>query len=116
MVAIKEYILFGFILLCMDLPVINYIMKPEYKKIVNPKNVNLVYIFCAYLLMVLSWALIKGNVLLGALTGLVIYGVYAFTLLTILPNYTLRVGMMEIIWGTFLFTVATFLTNKCKDF
>jgi uncharacterized membrane protein len=116
MIAIKEYVLFGIILLCIDLPFINCVMHPEYKKIVNPKNINLVYIFCAYLIMVLSWTFIKGNVLLGALTGFVIYGVYAFTLLTILPKYTFRIGMMELVWGTFLFTVATFLTNKCKQF
>jgi uncharacterized membrane protein len=116
MVVVKEYILFGIILLCIDLPFINYVVHPEYKKIVSPKNINLVYVFCAYLLMTLSWTLIKGNVLLGALTGFLIYGIYAFTLLTILPKYTFRVGMTELAWGTFLFTIATVLTNKLKQY
>jgi uncharacterized membrane protein len=50
--------------------------------------------------------------------GFVVYAIYAFTLACILPGYTLSFALTEIIWGTFLFTLVTFLTkiitNKLK--
>ena len=46
------------------------------------------------------------------LLGIVIYGVYAFTLAAILPEYTLSMGLTELIWGTLLYVLVTFLTKK----
>ena len=108
----KDYIIFGILLAIEDFPFVVSIIYPKYKKIIEPKKINIFYMLSAYLLMTFSWYLIKGNVLRGAIMGLVLYGVYAFTLLTILPGYTLELGLIEIIWGTLLFTTATFLTNK----
>jgi uncharacterized membrane protein len=112
----NDYILFGIVLLLLDIPFIKFVVLPLYKNVMTNTAPNVFYIICAYSLMILSWKIIQGNVLFGALTGLILYGVYAFTLLTILSNYTLQMGMTEIIWGTFLFTTATFLTNKLKNY
>jgi uncharacterized membrane protein len=72
------------------------------------------YAFIAYIAMTLAWYLIKGDVKKGALVGLVVFGTYAFTLLAILPQYTLSMALTELAWGTFLYTAATFLTNKLQ--
>ena len=108
----KKIFVFGLLLLIFDLPFIKYVMQPRYKEMFQTTDVKVIYMLCAYFLMILSWYLINGDVLLGALTGLIIYGVYAFTLLTLFPNYTLSSGLIEIIWGTSLFAFITFLTNK----
>ena len=47
----------------------------------------------------------------AAVLGLVIYGTYGFTLSAILPKYDLVFALKETIWGIFLYTVATKLTN-----
>jgi uncharacterized membrane protein len=110
----NKIFIFGLLLLLLDLPFIKYVMQPRYKIMFPDIQTNLVYMLCAYALMILSWYLINGNVMLGALTGMIIYGVYAFTLLALFPKYTLSSALIEIIWGTLLFSSITFLTNKIQ--
>ena len=67
--------------------------------------------------MTISWKIINENenpIQTATLIGFIIYAVYAFTILAIIPNYTLQLGITEILWGTILFSIATFLTNKIK--
>jgi uncharacterized membrane protein len=106
-----SFAVFTVLLLILDLPVIKYVILPNYKKINVAMNPIYIYIPLAYLAMAMSWFLIEGNVYKGALTGFVIYATYAFTLACILNGYTFSFAMTEIIWGTVLFTLATFLTK-----
>ena len=108
----NKILLFGLLLLLFDLPFIKYVVSPQYAKLNMAMNTKIVFVICAYAVMVSAWFLIKGDVGKAALVGFVIYGTYAFTLAAILPGYTLSLGMTEIIWGTLLFTVATYLTNQ----
>jgi uncharacterized membrane protein len=71
-----------------------------------------VYAFLACLVMTLAWFFIQGDVKKGALMGFIIFGTYAFTLAAILPGYTASVGLLELIWGTLLYTLATLGTNR----
>jgi uncharacterized membrane protein len=108
----NNLLLFGIIILLLDIPFVKYIIAPKYYSLNMALDTKMIYALCAYTIMILAWFLIEGDVLKGALVGLVIYGTYAFTLAAILPGYTLSFAMTEIIWGTILFTVATFLTKK----
>ena len=108
---IPPVFVFGLILLLMDVPFISTVMARKYAGI-GLRLQSPLYAFIAYLAMTLAWYVIQGDVKKGALVGLVVFGTYAFTLLAVLPQYTLSIGLTEVIWGTFLYTMATFLTNK----
>ena len=112
--TIYEILIFATIVLLLDIPFITYVMKPMYQKIGLANNTKIIFALCAYILMILSWLLIKGDLFKAALAGLVIYGVYAFTLAAILPTYTLSMALTEIIWGMILYTFATYIINKLK--
>ena len=46
----------------------------------------------------------------AAALGFVVYGTYGFTLHAVLPKYNLMLALTETIWGTFLYTITTYLT------
>ena len=48
--------------------------------------------------------------------GVVIYGVYEFTNLTILKEWKLKSALIDTLWGGILFSLTTFLTHKIKKF
>jgi len=108
----NKLFIFGIFLLFFDVPFINFIMKPMYNSIGLANNTNVIYALCAYICMTLAWFFIQGDVFKGALAGFIIFGVYVFTLLAVVPVYKLKIGLTELAWGTFLYTITTFLTNK----
>jgi uncharacterized membrane protein len=110
----KELLIFAVLIVLMDIPFITKFVGPNYHSLGMALKPKIFYALCAYLIMISSWFIIQGDVIKGAFTGFSMYGVYAFTLLSILPGYTLSFGLMEIIWGTLLFTLATIGTNKIK--
>ena len=108
----NKLILFGIIILLLDIPFIKYIIAPNYYSLNIALNPKIIYAICAYIVMISSWFIIKGDIFKAFLVGLVIYGTYAFTLASILPGYTLTFAMSEILWGALLFPAATFITNN----
>ena len=108
-----EILLFALIILLIDIPFVKYVIAPQYQKIGLALQVKIVSAALAYLAMILAWFLINGDPYKGALTGFVIYATYACTLSAVLPTYPLfPTGVIEIIWGTFLFSLATIITKK----
>jgi len=108
----KTFFIFALFLLLLDVPFINFIIKPMYNSMGFAQNTNVMYALCAYIFMTLSWYFIKSDILKAGLIGLIIFGTYVFTLLAVIPNYNLKTGLMELTWGPILFMLATFLTNK----
>lgn len=49
---------------------------------------------------------------IGALLGLVVYGVYDFTNLAILKNYPVAFVAADVAWGTFVFGAVTLIVKK----
>jgi uncharacterized membrane protein len=49
---------------------------------------------------------------IGALMGLVVYGVFDMTNLAILKNYPWSFALADIAWGTFAFGAVTLISNK----
>lgn len=49
---------------------------------------------------------------IGALLGLIVYGVYDFTNLAILKNYPLPFVAADVLWGTFIFGAVTVIAKK----
>jgi uncharacterized membrane protein len=46
----------------------------------------------------------------GALFGLVVYGTYDFTNLAILSQWTLKISIIDVLWGMFVCGVTSFVT------
>ena len=116
---LRDYLIFGTAVLCLDIPFIKYIVLPKYIKLFDSlgirMNSKLGYGLFAYLAMISSFYLIKSDnpkqmLINAALVGFAIYGTYAFTLLTILPGYTLDYGLLETFWGVILYLTATLIT------
>ena len=108
---IPPVVIFGIMLLVLDVPFISTVMGPRYTTL-GMRLQSPMYAFLAYLSMTLAWFLIRGDVKKGALIGFIVFGTYAFTLAAILPGYTSSIGLLEVIWGTTLYTLATLGTNK----
>jgi len=47
--------------------------------------------------------------LVGALSGFIVYGVYNFTNYSTLTHYTLKLAVLDTLWGTFAFGVVSAL-------
>jgi len=107
---LAEIGVFGTALLALDVPFIIFVMSKQYTEM-GLGIISWIYPVLAYLMMTLTWFLIQGDILKGALVGFTVFGVYAFTLLSILPKYKLSTALMEIGWGTVLFTTATLLAK-----
>lgn len=114
------------ILLLVDLIWISFFMKDRYKTFVRKvqgteMKVNYYAASFAYILMALSVVYLlkplvqnKGTreaYLLGGMMGLTVYGIYAGTLKAILPSFSNITMGMDIIWGIFLYSLATFLVR-----
>ena len=108
---LAELGVFGTTLLALDIPFIMFFVAKQYE-LMGLSIQSWMYPILAYVVMTLSWFIIQGDLLRGALTGFVIFGVYAFTLLSILPKYKLSMALTEIGWGTVLFTIATLVAKS----
>lgn len=50
------------------------------------------------------------------LLGVVVYGVFDFTNLTIIDKWQLEISIMDMIWGGILFVLTVYFDNKIKLF
>ena len=69
-------------------------------------------IFCyIFLVFGLQYFIVnkKGTVLDAAILGWVIYGVYETTNMAIFKDWSLKVGLIDLTWGGFLFLITTYL-------
>lgn len=51
----------------------------------------------------------KASALYGGMTGLVTYGIYNFTSMSIYSDYTLKVAAVDTLWGCLIFSISTYL-------
>ena len=118
----KKTIIFAIIILIIDIPWILTFMKPMYQSMLTQNNLtmsgNHIAAVLAYLVMILSFPLIINDsnpqkmLARAAALGFVIYGTYGFTLSSFLPNYNLSLALTETIWGTILYTFATWVVTR----
>jgi len=120
---IKSFIVIMILYLIIDLPVIGYLNSKMYldnfEKITGEKtNFKKIPAIIAYLILSLSvyYFIIKkksNNVSVdSAMLGFVIYGIYNATNLATLNNYSVKVSIVDTLWGSFL----TFLISTLSSF
>ena len=118
----KDTILFGIIMTIIDTFWIRLYMLPRYKLWFNEIGLKMSYnyisIFLAYFTMILVYPLfikntnIKKELINAALIGAIIFALYAFTVCGIFPKYNLNFAFTEVIWGTILYSLSTYIVRK----
>jgi uncharacterized membrane protein len=94
-----------------------------YKIQLKPMNINIKYAGTIYILLILAIVIfvlpkirdeyiLKDSIIYGGLLGLIIYGVFDLTNKLVFDNYSLNLAIIDIFWGTFLFTFVSYLTKK----
>ena len=82
----------------------------------NIYSAIIVYLFLALgiFIFVLNNNFVKNPLtalLIGALFGIIVYGVYDLTNFTTLQNYSLKLTIIDTLWGGFICGVVSFLTK-----
>ena len=81
----------------------------------KPMSVQMLPVVITYCILVfgLYYFIIKQrkSVMDAALLGFVIYGVYEFTNKSIIKDWTYFTAVLDVIWGTILFGLTTYLYN-----
>lgn len=67
--------------------------------------------FTFFVSPMLSLSLYK-SFLMGALFGLVVYGVYDFTNYAIFQNYTLKIAIIDVLWGILLNGIVAAIASR----
>lgn len=125
---IKSTIVVGILLLIFDYIWLKYIFIKPWSNMVtkiqiSPFNTRIKYAIPVYLLIVLAITvyvlpkinnknIFKDSLLYGGLLGLIIYGVFDFTNIIFFEKYLLNLALIDMMWGTFLFTIVTYFTKK----
>lgn len=120
---IRKYFVALAIVLAIDLTWILVIMKSFYtQQFSSFARPEIVPVWSA----ALAWALIplgivlfvnkiaknsRQSLLYGAAYGLILYGVYDFTNYATLAGWTLTVVVVDVLWGTFLCALSSFLVK-----
>ena len=83
-------------------------------------QINLIYTAITYIFLIfgLNYFIIQKHKSVNdaALLGLVIYGVYEFTNISLFKNWSLLTVLMDTTWGTILYALTTYLVYKITSF
>ena len=86
----------------------------------SPFEIKYAPAFITYVLMVLGLytyvipnmdGTIKTAFIKGGLFGFILYGVFDMTNMAIFKEYSLRVALLDILWGTLLFTISGYVSS-----
>ena len=119
---IKKFIIALLIFLAIDALWLGFIAKNLYKKelgSIMKNNVDFLTAGLTYFVLVIGIILFVlpkagDSVLLallwGGLLGLVVYGVYDLTNLAVINNYSLKIALIDWVWGIFICGTTSYLT------
>ena len=118
-------------MLILDILWVYFVMGPKYKIQINtiqnsPLRVNFWYASVAYVLMTLGLLIFclpnikktqrwKTSLIYGALFGLILYGVYDFTIASVIKEWNMTTAIIDIIWGTFVFGFVCLMSSFIGD-
>lgn len=110
-------------MLLLDYFYLKHIGGPSFNSLVQtiqktPMEINKTYAVITYVLLLIGLltlsiprvrqdSIVKDSLLYGGLLGLVIYGVFDFTNLTIFKDYNINTALQDTAWGSFLMAITT---------
>ena len=122
-----EIIKSSLIMLILDFIWLTMFMSKRYKVMIKDiqgeeLKVNMIYAVLVYLLMIIGQQvyikpLIKSKkdvLIYGGLFGLIVFGIYDLTAGAVIKKWDLKLAIIDILWGVFLFTVSSlpFIKNN----
>ena len=120
---IKKILIIIVILFVIDVPMLTYFNKDMYQA--NLKGINngeldfsglkIVSAIICYLIMgfgIYYFSVKEKNLMNALILGFVVYGVYNTTNFATMNKYSLKVSIIDTVWGTILFTLVSYLTMK----
>ena len=123
-----KLIVSAILLLILDLIWIVGYMANGYRKMIrkiqgSDMQVNVIYAILSYTLMIIGLnvfvipSINKENLIIdslkyGFLFGIVLYGVYDFTIGAVLKDWNMKLAILDILWGGTLYFLVTYLTFK----
>lgn len=127
----NKLIVSSVLLLVLDLIWLKGYMGNEYKKMIrkiqgSDMHVNTVYAILSYALMIIGLNVFvipninKDNLLFdslkyGFLFGIILYGVYDFTIGAVLKDWNINLAIVDVLWGGIVYFLATYLTFKILE-
>lgn len=127
----NKLIISSFLLLALDLIWLKGYMGNEYRKMIrkiqgSDMQVNTVYAIMSYALMIIGLNVFvipninKDNLMMdslkyGFLFGIVLYGVYDFTIGAVLKGWNFKLALIDVLWGGIVYFLASYLTFKILD-
>ena len=122
LLTIILFIVIDFIWLKTSYPMYNKLIKN-----IQGSSIKLRYIpaMISYILIILGYFLyveprmntinkkdlLKYSFLYGGAFGIIVYGIYDFTNLATIKNWSLFVSIVDMLWGGILFTIVTYISN-----
>ncbi len=98
--------------------------KSMYAPILSSSSLNIKYGFIAwsFIAFTISYFIISNpnwtnqqKIMNAFILGLCIYGIYNFTNIAILPNWTNKILIVDTLWGASLFAIITFILLYLRD-
>ena len=127
----NKLIISSFLLLALDLIWLKGYMGNEYRKMIrkiqgSDMQVNTVYAIMSYALMIIGLNVFvipninRDNLMMdslkyGFLFGIVLYGVYDFTIGAVLKGWNFKLALIDVLWGGIVYFLASYLTFKILD-
>jgi len=126
MLTLKHRLISTSTLLVLDIIWISLFMESRYKKMIKDiqgtnMTTNIFYAFISYTLMVIGlnhFVLPNINVnnvsvqdclSYGFIFGIVLYGVYDFTIGAVLKNWDMKLAVTDVFWGGFVYFAASYI-------
>ena len=126
MLQLKHRLISTATLLILDFLWIGLYMGSRYSTMIKkiqgtPMKTNMLYAIIAYTLMVIGLNLfvlpniniknitIKECLTYGFMFGLVLYGVYDFTIGAVLKKWSMSLAILDVLWGGFVYFIACYI-------
>ena len=131
MLKLKHRLISTSTLLILDILWITLFMGSRYKKMIkdiqgSSMTTNMFYAFIAYTLMVIGLnhfvlpnidvknVTIKDCLSNGFMFGLVVYGVYDFTIGAVVKKWDMQLGVIDVLWGGFVYFISCYVLRFIK--
>lgn len=124
---LKKFLTVLVILLLIDVPILYNFMAKHWGNMIQkiqqkPMKIKLTFAFITYLFMafaIIFFALprisdknpLRDSIIIGGALGLVIYGIFDLTNLSIIQNYDFNIAILDIFWGFILFAIVTYISK-----
>lgn len=124
----KTNIIATLTLLFLDFLWISLYMGNQYQKQINniqssKMEIKSIFVFIAYFLMILGLNIfvlprirkgyeLEDSLKYGLTFGIILYGVYDFTLGAILKKWNIKLAIVDVAWGGFVYFISAYIGSK----